>query len=269
MLKRLRTQFVAVIMVIVTIMLCTVFGMLYFFTKSNLEQESLAMMRAVPVGMIAPGQPLAPFARPEEEPEQVRLPFFVVQEEKDGTLSAIGIGYYDLAPGESFDQVFLQELIQEVTRSGRPFGELEQYHLRFLRVDSPFGQRIVFADITSEQSTLNNLVKNCILIGVLLLFCISWYQHPVGCLDGKAGGAGLAEAAQFVSDASHELKTPLTVIMTNAELLQGREDDRESQVQFSSNILTMSRQMRAWWNKCWSWPGRTAVRERPTSVRWI
>lgn len=41
MLKRLRTQFVAVIMVIVTIMLCTVFGMLYFFTKSNLEQESL------------------------------------------------------------------------------------------------------------------------------------------------------------------------------------------------------------------------------------
>ena len=50
---------------------------------------------------------------------------------------------------------------------------------------------------------------------------------------------------QFVSDASHELKTPLTVIMTNAELLQGREDDRESQMQFSSNILTMSRQMRA------------------------
>ena len=46
MLKRLRIQFVAVIMVIVTIMLCTVFGMLYFFTKSNLEQESLAMMRA-------------------------------------------------------------------------------------------------------------------------------------------------------------------------------------------------------------------------------
>ena len=32
MLKRLRLQFVAVIMVIVTIMLCTVFGMLYFFT---------------------------------------------------------------------------------------------------------------------------------------------------------------------------------------------------------------------------------------------
>lgn len=245
MLKRLRTQFVAVIMVIVTIMLCTVFGMLYFFTKSNLEQESLAMMRAVPVGMIAPGQPLAPFARPEEEPEQVRLPFFVVQEEKDGTLSAIGIGYYDLALGESFDQVFLQELIQEVTRSGRPFGELEQYHLRFLRVDSPFGQRVVFADITSEQSTLNNLVKNCILIGVLCFFAFLGISIRLAAWTVKPVERAWQKQRQFVSDASHELKTPLTVIMTNAELLQGREDDRESQMQFSSNILTMSRQMRA------------------------
>ena len=78
MLKRLRLQFVAVIMVIVTIMLCTVFGMLYFFTRSSLEQESFAMMRAVPVGIMAPDRPLAPFARPGEQQEQVRLPFFVV-----------------------------------------------------------------------------------------------------------------------------------------------------------------------------------------------
>ena len=71
MLKRLRLQFVAVIMVIVTIMLCTVFGMLYFFTRSSLEQESFAMMRAVPVGIMAPDRPLAPFARPGEQQEQV------------------------------------------------------------------------------------------------------------------------------------------------------------------------------------------------------
>ena len=269
MLKRLRTQFVAVIMVIVTIMLCTVFGMLYFFTKSNLEQESLSMMRAVPVGMIAPGQPLAPFARPEEEPEQVRLPFFVVQEEKDGTLSAIGIGYYDLASGESFDQVFLQELIQEVTRSGRPFGELEQYHLRFLRVDSPFGQRVVFADITSEQSTLNNLVKNCILIGVLCFFAFLGISIRLAAWTVKPVERAWQQQRQFVSDASHELKTPLTVIMTNAELLQGREDTGKVRCSFPRIFSPCPGRCGPWWNKCWSWPGRTAVRERPTSVRWI
>lgn len=59
------------------------------------------MMRAVPVGIMAPDRPLAPFARPGEQQEQVRLPFFVVQEAEDGTLTAAGVGYYDLSPGRS------------------------------------------------------------------------------------------------------------------------------------------------------------------------
>ena len=49
---------------------------------------------------------------------------------------------------------------------------------------------------------------------------------------------------QFVADASHELKTPLTVIMTNAELLQSSGCGEEEQRRFSEAILAMSRQMR-------------------------
>ena len=41
-------------------------------------------------------------------------------------------------------KLFLQELIQEVERVNRPSGELKQYHLRFLRVDAPFGQSVIF-----------------------------------------------------------------------------------------------------------------------------
>ena len=49
---------------------------------------------------------------------------------------------------------------------------------------------------------------------------------------------------QFISDASHELKTPLTVILTNAELMQSPDYDAEAKARFSGNILTMARQMR-------------------------
>ena len=49
---------------------------------------------------------------------------------------------------------------------------------------------------------------------------------------------------QFVADASHELKTPLTVIMTNAELMQNPDYDEESRRGFSASILVMSKQMR-------------------------
>ncbi|MBQ4605016.1 MAG: HAMP domain-containing histidine kinase, partial [Clostridia bacterium] len=48
---------------------------------------------------------------------------------------------------------------------------------------------------------------------------------------------------QFIADASHELKTPLTVITTNAELMKS-ESSEESKSKFTDNILTMSKQMR-------------------------
>ena len=53
------------------------------------------------------------------------------------------------------------------------------------------------------------------------------------------------EQRQFVSDASHELKTPLTVILTNAELLQQPDYDAERKGTFAANILTMAGQMRS------------------------
>lgn len=215
---------------------------------------------------MAPDRPLAPFARPGEQPEQVRLPFFVVQEAEDGTLTAAGVGYYDLSPGEAFDQTFLQELIQEVERVNRPSGELKQYHLRFLRVDAPFGQSVIFADTTSEQSTLNNLVKNCILIGVLCFFAFLGISIKLAAWTVKPVEWAWQQQRQFVSDASHELKTPLTVIMTNAELLQSEENDRDSQVRFSANILTMSRQMRALVEQMLELARRTAARERRTEA---
>ena len=239
MLKRLRVQFVAVIMMIVTLMLCLIFGMLYYFTKSNLEQESLTMLHsiaAVPQQLRPPG---FQFGRPSEEPEQVRLPFFSIEIDEDGALSATGGGYYDLS-----DETFLQTLFDAVTASKKRSGSLETYHLRFLQVEDPFGQRILFVDTTSERSTLDNLAKNCILIGVLCFFIFLGISIKLAAWTVKPVERAWLQQRQFVSDASHELKTPLTVIMTNAELLQSGEDDRENREQFSANILTMSQQMR-------------------------
>jgi signal transduction histidine kinase len=150
-----------------------------------------------------------------------------------------GGGYYDLS-----DDEFLGDLVEVIYTSPKTFGVIKEYKLRYYRVDTPMSRYLVFADITSELATLDNLVKSSFIIGgisFLTFLGISillskWAVEPVE-LAWK-------EQRQFVADASHELKTPLTVIMTNAELAQSPEYDDEKKQRFIGSILTMSRQMR-------------------------
>ena len=47
MLKKLRLRFVCVLMAIVTVTLCLMFGLVYHFTRENLESQALSMMESV------------------------------------------------------------------------------------------------------------------------------------------------------------------------------------------------------------------------------
>ena len=148
-------------------------------------------------------------------------------------------GYYDLS-----DEELLKEIWTVSFSSDEQTGILKEYNLRFYRTVTAQIQRIVFADISSELATLDHLVKTCISIGTLSLLVFFGISLLLAHLAVKPIERAWTQQRQFVADASHELKTPLTVIMTNAELLQAPDYDETSKAQFSSSILTMSRQMR-------------------------
>ncbi len=232
MTRKLRYQFIVIIMGIVTIMLCIIMSMIYFFTKRNLENGSIHMMQNIA------DHPFLPHL-PNELQDDMRFPYFTLQLDMRGNLTATGGGYYDLS-----DEKFLKRLIHATFSAKAPVGIIEDYHLRFFRKNTNISQILVYADISSERATLNHLLRNCIFIGIicfLAFLCISfllaqWVVQPID----KAW----QQQRQFIADASHELKTPLTVIMTNAELLQSMEYDETDRATFTSNILVMSRQMR-------------------------
>ena len=123
-------------------------------------------------------------------------------------------------------------------------GVLADYGLRFYRAVTPTTQCIVFADISSEINTMDHLMTYSLLIGAgsfllflaISLFLANWAVKPVD--------LAWQQQRQFVADASHELKTPLTVIQTSAELLRETGADTVSRSRFTENILVMTHQMR-------------------------
>lgn len=234
MIRRLRAKLVAIIMAFVAVILACVMAAVLGLTRATLERESLDMMRHIaldPIQAPAPG----------EEFDGVRLPYFVLSVDADGTIEPAGGGYYDLS-----DTEFLQQAAAEAVDSGKPSGVLADSHLRFLRLETDSGSTIVFADTSNETQTLTGLFRTCLLLCgaafaaffILSILLARWAVRPVE----KAW----TQQKQFVADASHELKTPLTVLLTNAELLctpEGEYSAAEKR-QLSQSMLTVAQQMR-------------------------
>lgn len=230
MLKKLRIRFVGINMAIVAGMLLIIFGLVFHFTQSDLENKSDAML-----------QTLVQNARdPVGSDRNIQLPYFILQINTWGEIVVSGNTQHDI-----IDKDFVQELIQYVYTANSGIGLIEKYHLKYAIVSGLGVQKLCFLDISSQKAALTSLLHTSILTGIIALaafFFISillakWAIRPVD----KAW----QQQKQFVSDASHELKTPLTVIMSNAELLQDEDCDRENQQKFTGNILSSAKQMRA------------------------
>lgn len=235
MLKQLRIKFVCITMLVFTLMLCIICGLIINSTSRRLEMQSFQIMQELTISPLRGNRPNEP---PVHEFE-ARIPFFSVRLDQNGTITETHSDYYDLS-----DEDFLREITTLVSAADKPVGVLSDYSLRYSRSTHPNGQVLVFMDTSSEELMMNSLWRNCLLIGLaawLAFFGVSlllarWAIRPVE--------QAWKQQKQFVSDASHELKTPLTVILTNAELLQDAAYSEMEQLQFSRNILTMAHQMR-------------------------
>lgn len=247
MIRRLRIKFICVNMAIVTGMLLVIFGMLLYSTAEDLRERSEQTAQIAMMEWSLPGKPGdwnprradGPQIQRPGERERMELPWFCVMTDTQGQRIMASNGYYDLS-----DETLVEQILDQAENTPDRSGVLAEYSLRFSKEPWPFGQLMVFVDISGEVATMRGLLKTCLIVGALsfgAFFLVSlmlaqWAVRPVE----KAWD----QQRQFVADASHELKTPLTVIMTNAELLQEPLYPEAERQNFADSILVMSWQMR-------------------------
>ncbi len=231
MIRKLRWKVVSITMLFVTVVLLTVFVGVYLNARTSLrqnaEQQLYQTLQKGNSSLFHPGQ------------DSGSLPCFVVEVYTSGTVRISGSSYYQL------DDDVLREIVAECLAQEEDSGVLKAYHLRYLRSASLLSLRIAFTDSSLEQATLRSLVRTCLIIGLGALVALLICCYFLAGLITRPVERAWATQQRFLSDASHELKTPLTVVLSSAELL-GEHTEQDSQAAaYVDNIRSESERMRA------------------------
>ena len=171
------------------------------------------------------------------QPGQDGVPCFVADVYASGTVRVSGNSYYDLTDREA-----LADIVTAALSAQEDTGVLPDYHLRYLRQTGLLSTRIAFTDSTLEQATLRSLLTGSLLIGLAALAVLFACSYLLSGAVTRPVDRAWRQQKQFLSDASHELKTPLTVILSSAELLE--QNALPPQRQYVDNIRAESHRMK-------------------------
>lgn len=174
-----------------------------------------------------------PGKRPiDDRPDYQLSTFYSVAMAEDGTVLAVDNGEKEIYSEEDLTEL-AQELLAGNKESGRD-GSL------FYMISHRDGYTLVaFLDNTVAEGSMNTLLRNYLIVGgaaIVILFFISLFLskriiRPLEENDRRQ--------KQFISDAGHELKTPVAVIGANAELLSREVGPNEwlSNIQYENERM--------------------------------
>lgn len=169
--------------------------------------------------------------------EPVATPHFTCLLSSTGGVSFFS-GYNFLA-----EEADLARLVQKALACGTETDILAEYDLRFSISSYSFDARLIsFVDTSDMHRQMSRYVLNVclILLPVLVLvaaFCYAlsgWLVRPVKDM--------VDEQHRFIAGASHELKTPLAIISSNAELLESMPKEEKAAL-WCRNIKEECRRM--------------------------
>ncbi|MGP1567311.1 sensor histidine kinase [Peptoanaerobacter stomatis] len=239
MIRNLKIKFVAITMILVSIIIASVFSIILKTNSKAMESQSIDDLKEIISMSLIDLVKATAYTNGSDMKKLQYTSLFVVTLDKNGTILS------QIQNNVSIDDESLQKAIKTAFTDKYNVGTIKQMKLRYLKQVTDSYQKIAFIDITREHETLESLLIILIVTGttallaflIISIFLSSWALKPVE--------IAWLQQKQFIADASHELKTPLTVLLANMDILEENENDTiKNQIKWINSSKQEAMQMK-------------------------
>ena len=213
MIRRLKTRLIILTMISVFVLLAVLVAVMNIVNYTSLIRESDRTLDTLagtdaPFDSIKPPLPIYPFSDGRSE-----MRYFSVWLDKNGNVL-----HADITHTGSVDESDAASFASEVFRSGNKRGFYESF--RYLTDSNQRYARVIFLDCGHRLDSFETFLKVSTasaavgFLVVLLVFFLAASRiiRPIA--------ESYEKQKRFITDAGHELKTPLTIINANVDILE-------------------------------------------------
>lgn len=222
MIRRLQRQFVAIAMVSLLFIIVAIVSALNGFSlrQTNSTADAILDLLAANGGVFPDADAAVADSDLLLTPEtRFETRYFAVFIQPDGTISSV---LTDNIASTTVEQA--GEYARQVLEEGRERGYLNNF--RYLVADDGQGLMLLFLDRQLQLRSLQTMLELSCVIGAVALLVMFLLVYYLSRRAVRPVIESVEKQKRFITDAGHELKTPLAIISADTEVLEmsGRND---------------------------------------------
>ena len=211
MIKKMRVKFIVITMVSLLTLLASILVTMNIYMDNNWDRQIRDHMNTMVLrdGEM-PGANEEFKAPPPQKPNLIQG--FAAKLDESGSIIEITM------ENSSFLEEDIEEYVEVALESKADSGEIGV--MRYMIREKEYGKIIVFADSSLQDVMMTNLRNLSYAMGAISVAVLLFIVTVLSKIITKPVEKAFEKQKQFIADSSHELKTPLSILSANVDVLE-------------------------------------------------
>ena len=216
MIQKLQRKFILIAMSASIIVTCTIFGIIIFNNYKTIDKQNDGILN-----MIADNNGRIPDYKPRNDymanvitkETQFTTRYFYIKLDNEGEIAETNVQYIaSISPEEA------EQMQNKIIERNKETGYYDNYKYKVTQKED--GKLIVFLDCSTQLNNLKATTEKSIIIIVVGLSIVFIIISVLSKKVLKPIIKNMEAQKQFITNAGHELKTPVAVILANIDVME-------------------------------------------------